>query len=250
MNEDSTESEWLFHKFGLLVTGKGEEDFIPSFLRSLTSEGNCTFKVIRRIQQRSPMTSEKKLLKMVGTGKTIPNLDIEEIGLPARSFLAKNPDSFVILLDDLEHDRREIHQGVFDRYRAAFDSVMSDDLRRRASVHFLVNMLEAYYFAHADAINNTLGCKLEDYNGDVEEIRNPKALLKEKNPGFDEIVDGRRIVSLLDMDHVLGNPETCASLRTLFKWCILARRGDVTDRFQVSSGICSPITSPQLTDRS
>ena len=47
-----------------------------------------------------------------------------------------------------------------------------------ASVHFLVNMLEAYYFAHAAATNGVLGTELEDFEGDVESIRHPKNDLK------------------------------------------------------------------------
>jgi hypothetical protein len=43
MTDNATGPVWAFHQFGLLVTGKGEEDFIPSFLRTLTSDGNCTF---------------------------------------------------------------------------------------------------------------------------------------------------------------------------------------------------------------
>jgi hypothetical protein len=245
MTDKSSEPAWAFHTFGLLVTGRGEEDFIPSFLRSLASAGDCTFKVVRRVGQRSPRTSKKKL-KMTGSDKAIPDLDAQEIGLPARNFLTRHPDSFVILLADLEHSRREIHHGVFNRYRAALDGVLKEDLRHRASVHFLVNMLEAYYFAHAEAVNEALGVELEGFEGDVEDIRNPKGDLKKFIPNFDEIADGRRIVSLLDMEHVLGNPETCASLRTLFKWCIVARAGELTDRFHARSGICSPITSPQL----
>jgi hypothetical protein len=252
LDEDSPESKWRIHyTFGLLVTGKTERKVIVDFLRSLTAECNCHFEVIRKIDQVSPVTSERKKLKkkkleMVGTGKAIPSKDVEQIYLTAREFLGNHPNSFVILLDDLERRRREIHKEVFDRYRAALD-MLNEDLRRRTSVHFLVNMLEAYYFAHADAINGVLGTELEDYNGDVEEIRNPKNLLEGMRPGFKEIDHGKEIVALLDMNHVLGNPDTCASLRSLFKWCILAGRGDVTDRFQLLSGICSPITSPQLT---
>jgi len=43
---------------------------------------------------------------------------------------------------------------VFERYRNALDAVLATlQLHHRAAVHFLVNMLEAYYFAHADAVN-------------------------------------------------------------------------------------------------
>src|SRR5688572_10877557 len=98
---------WTFYRFGLLVTGRGEERFFPRFLRLLTSDGNCTFEVIRRVPQRSPITSEKKKLRMIGSGKAIPDKDASEIGLPARNYLNNYPNSFVILVDDLEHWRHE-----------------------------------------------------------------------------------------------------------------------------------------------
>lgn len=238
-------SAWTFYRFGLLVTGMGEEAFMPMFLRSLTTSGDCTFQVIGRVDQRSPRASGKKL-RMTGSGQAIPDRDTAEIGLPARNFLQRHPNSFVVLIDDLEYGRRGIHGEVFERYRVALDGVLTESQRWRASVHFLVNMLEAYYFAHAEAISLALGVQVEDFDGDVEDIRHPKGMLKELMPGFNEITHGRSIVSTLDGAHILRNPQTCASLRTLFKWCILARRGEVTDRFQARDGRCSPVTEPQL----
>lgn len=151
-------------------------------------------------------------------------------------------------MDDLEYSRRDDHKAVFQRYRTAMHGALKDDQTYRASVHFLVYMLEAYYFAHAAAINQTLDLGFSDHDGDVEAIRNPKGRLRELSPGFDEIEDGRRIVELLDMDHVLSNPATCGSLRTLVKWCIAARRGEPTDRYQCRNGACSPVTGTQLAE--
>jgi hypothetical protein len=238
--------DWTFYKFGLLVTGKGEEKFLPAFMRSLASGGQCAFHVIRRIPQRSPITSTKKKLHMIGTGKVIPDKDVSEIGLPTRNYLDKCPNSFVILVDDLEYDRRDVHKETFERYRAVLDNVLPEGYRKRASVHFLVNMMEAYYFADADAVNTVLGTNLMDFEGDVEAIRHPKAELKKLKLGFDEVVDGWKIVERLDLDKILGNPDTCASLRTLFKWCWRARREVYSDQFQLGIGSCSPITVPQV----
>jgi len=242
----SLATSWVFHKFGLLVTGSGEEKFLPTFLRSLADTQDCTFRVIGRVPQRSPRTSKKKKLRMTGNGKTIPNKDTSEIGLPARNYLSRNPGSFVILVDDLERDRQALHRETFERYRAALDSVLPENYHHRASVHFLVNMVEAYYFAHADAINAVLGTDLTDFEGDVETIPHPKAELKRAKPGFDEIADGQKIVEQLDLDKVLNNPDTCASLRALFKWCWRAKRGTYSDRFQLQLGTCSPITGCQV----
>ncbi len=246
MSDGSVAEVWRYHKFGMLVTGKGEQDFLPELLKPLTIDGNCTFTVIRRIGQRSPVTSEKRKLRMVGSGKTIPNLDMTDIGLPARNFLRSDSDSFVIIVDDLEHDRLDIHKEVFNRYRACLDSALPTDQKGRASVHFLVNMLEAYYFADADAVNQVLGTQLENHLGDVEEIRHPKSELRSLAGTFDEVNHGRQIVARLNLELILGNPETCASLRTLFKWCTIAIRGPIADRFRLATGRCSPVTAAQL----
>ena len=164
-----------FH-FGLLVTGRGEERFLDSFFRSLAAPGEegsrCIFQTIRRVPQLSPITSPKKLLKMSGRGQNLPSRD-EEIGLAARAYLKKSESHFVVLIDDLEHDRRDSQQAIFDRYREAFDTVLGES-RWRASVHFFVNMIEAYYLADVRAVNEVLKLSLQDYEADVEQIRHPK----------------------------------------------------------------------------
>ncbi len=207
-----------FYKIGLLVTGKGEEKFLPKLLRSLAQSGRCHFKVIRRIPQLSPITSPKRVLKMVGTGKTITNKD-QEIGLAARVWL-NGDEKLLLLVDDLEYDRRPIQQAIFDRYRGALDTMLDEHQSARASVHFLVNMLEAYYFADTEAVNSVLGTEIADHDGDVEEIRHPKNVLKNLHSRFREIEHGEAIVGQLDVVHVLDNPQTCSSLRGLFAWCI------------------------------
>lgn len=169
-----------FFHFGLIVTGKGERDHLPKLFRTLMATGICTFEVIRFIGQRSPITSTGRILTMVGEGKTIPDKDAAEIGLSARRYLSTDQCRLVILVDDLEHGRQPQAQQVFDRYRRALDTMLAGEQRIRASVHFLVNMLEAYYFAHADAVNTALGLVplLADFEGDVETIPHPKARLK------------------------------------------------------------------------
>ena len=171
-NRDNA-SEWRFVYFGLIVTGKGEKEFLPDLFRSVAASGRCTFKVIRRIGQRGPVTSPKRKLRMLGSGKAVPDRDASEIGLPARGFLSSH-DRYVLLVDDLEADRSQVMQEVFGRYRAALDTVLSEDQARRAAVHFFVNMLEAYYFADTCAVNDVLDTELADFAGDVESIRHPK----------------------------------------------------------------------------
>jgi hypothetical protein len=113
-------------------------------------------------------------------------------------------------------------------------------------VHFLVNMLEAYYFAHADAINAVLGTQLADFQGDVETIRHPKNELKRHHPRLDEIEHGRAIIERLDVPHVLANPETCRSLRTLFGWCSRAIGREFTDAYQLANGNYFEVTRSQI----
>ncbi len=97
---------------------------------------------------------------MVGTGKRIPDRDAEQIGIPARRFLSSTGD-FVLLVDDLEANRSGEVDAVFDRYRMALDTMLREDMSAKAAVHFLVNMLEAYYFADAKAVNKVLGASHE-----------------------------------------------------------------------------------------
>ena len=236
-----------FLRFGLIVTGTGERKFLPSLFRSLMTTQECCFEIIARVDQRSPITSARKLARntVIGTNKRIPTRDEEQIGLPARRYLGAE-DRFVVLVDDLEFDRRGMVAEVFARYRLALDTVLGNSLAPRASVHFLVTMLEAYYFADPDAVKSAIEVVLEDDPGDVEQIRNPKARLKQLFPAFDEVRHGEQIVKRLDVAQVLSRPDTCASLRTLYAWCwrALGRLPDV--EYQFNDGRYHEVTQPQI----
>lgn len=201
-----------FH-FGLIVTGKSERVHLPKLFRSLMSTGICTFQVINFTGQRRPITSIKKKIVMVGSGKMITDKDQDEIGLPARRYLKNDPCCLVILVDDLEHDWRENAQEVFNRYRQIFDTILTASQKTRASVHFLVNMLEAYYWADTQSLNSVLSLKpsLEDHKDDVEDIRHPKAEILKLYPQFHEIDDGGKILDAIDIEHVLSRsiPTEC-----------------------------------------
>jgi len=256
LNNQSNSKECYFLRFGLIVTGEAEETHLQRLFRSLESSGVCIFRVIRRIGQRAPITSSAKQVRMVGLGQQIPSKDEEEIGLPARRHLQSDDCNFVLLIDDLENERREQAQQVVDRYRLALDTILNkEQLKKRASVHFLVNMLEAYYFGDANAINQALGLEppINDHSGNVEDIRNPKGQLKTLFQGFNEIEHGGMILERLNVERVLSNPETCAWLRTLFAWCVkaLERYPDfealsLQDKFCLSTGLMSDITKGQL----
>ena len=238
-----------FH-FGLIVTGQTEEQHLPKLFKSLMATGICTFEVIRRVGQLGAITSEERL-KALGNGKDIPSKDAK-IGLAARRYLRIDDCHFVLLVDDLEYDRRDQAQQVFDRYRSALDTILND-LKHRASVHFLVYMLEAYYFADAEAINAVLRTSLPDHESDVEDIYDPKEDLKRLPSGFREVNDGERILDRINIERVLSHPDTCASLRTLFAWCVKVLETysdhDCTgfyDKYRLHEGKLSEITRTQL----
>ena len=249
-------ADCTFIHFGLLVTGIGEEQALPGLLRPLAATGLCHIQVIRRVAQRNPR-KEQILPKptITGTQQRIPTRDFEEIGAPSRAFLAADRGHFVLLIDDLEHDRRPIIESVFDRYRNALNAALTEEQRGRAAVHFLVPMLEAYYFAHADAVNVVLNPTppLTDYPGDVEGMHHPKGELKQRVPGFDEVEHGVQILSRLDLDRILARADTCASLRGLIAWCVAALRchihatyTDLETRFCLSDGVLLPQARNQI----
>ena len=237
-------SVWPYYKFALFVTGSGEREFLELLFRPLTAIGRCHFQVVHQLGQRSPIRSKAKALKMVGRGKKIPDKD-EDIGIKARVYLSGGY-SFIVLVDDLEHDRAEMAKLVFDRYRTAFDELLRPlGLQSKASVQFLVNILEAFYFADAQAVNRVLGTQIADFEGDVETIPHPKNELKSlvsssgKGRGFDEVKDGKAIMQQLDVAKVLSRPKTCRSLRTAFAWCSRAAGMRSTQHFRLIDGASS-----------
>ena len=243
-----------FH-FGLIVTGHTEEKHLPKLFELLKKETRiCNFKVIEKIEQRSPRTSSRprRTFTVVGTDQRIPTTDWEEIGAPAIDHVNQSDYHFVLLIDDLEYSRKDQAHEVFERYQDALNALPNTS-RHRASVHFMVYMLEAYYFADAQAIKAVLGIDLADHKADVETIRNPKSNLRQMHPSFDVIDDGGKILNQIDIKHVLSYPDACASLRTLFAWCVKVLAecsnydcADLTDKYKLRDGIMSVVTGPQL----
>ena len=88
-------------QIGLIVTGKGEHEFLPAIFQSLGRTGTANFRTIGRTGQRSPITSKKRLLRMVGDKKIIPTEDEKQIGLPAHFFLQTSEHCCVMVIDDL-----------------------------------------------------------------------------------------------------------------------------------------------------
>lgn len=243
-----------FLRFKLIVTGDTERSHLPKLLRAVPAHAPCSFSVERKIGQLTPRGTKRKLT-MVGGRKRIPSRD-ESIGIDVSRWIRETPDVFVLLIDDIEHARRPKIEAIFQRYRDAVDLRLKPEERHRVGVHFLANMLEAYYFAHAEAVNQALGLELGDFDGDVETIRNPKGKLKQLFPGFREVEHGGRILDRLKLAHVLGDPATCAWLRALVGWICSVLDGHVDatlmpelkafeTRCHLEDGIQSPITRDQ-----
>ena len=244
--------QWAYFRFGLIVTGETEQEHLPKLFKSLMATGICHFEVIRKTEQRSPRTSRSQGPEVVGTNQMIETKDELEIGLPALGYVNLSGYHFVLLIDDLEHGRRNQALEVFNLYRTVLDTVLNT-LKHRASVHFLVNMLEAYYFADARVINAVLGTTLSDSGSDVETIRNPKSKLRQIHQSFKVIDDGGEILNQIDIEHILSRPDACASLRTLFAWCVKVLEKysnydctDFYDKYNLHDGKLSEITGTQL----
>jgi hypothetical protein len=242
--------------FGLLVTGVGEGKFLPKLFQSLRDVGPFRFEVIRKIEQLRPR-SAPPLPRLTMPGGTIPlSTRDEDLGLWVRGYLQGNTNRMVIVVDDLEFGWKDRAEETFNRYRLAIDTIIKDPkMQRRASVHFLVMMLEAYFFADSKAVNEALGAEIlvSDYAGDVESIRHPKGDLKNALNGYDEVRNGDEIIGRLNVEHVLSDPQTCASLRTLFAWCVEAIlefypefQGQFPD-YKLEDGIQFSVTNGQLT---
>lgn len=247
------DSTWKFIKIGLVVTGEGEREFAADLFQSILETGKCTFPILRQTGQRRAIRDERQRAYNA-TGKVIPDRDAE-IGAQIRGWLRQNDSHFAIWLDDLESAHRSEAAGKFSRLRKAVDVMLAKEpkLKPRFSAHLLVNMLEAYYFAQASAVNEVLETTLTNHVGDCENIPHPKNELKRlaraAGKSFDEKADGAKIVPKLDIESILGNPNSCRALRTLVAWCWEALGEARTDRFQLNDGIYWDITARQLCEQ-
>ena len=87
----------------------------------------------------------------------------------------------------------------------------------------------------------------------METIRNPKSNLRQMHPSFEVIDDGGEILNHIDIEHILSRPDACASLRTLFAWCVKVLETysdhdctDFYDKYKLRDGKLSEITGTQL----
>ena len=146
--------KWSFFTIGVWVTGRGEREFLPAFLRSLADTGRCHILVKGRIGQLDPRSAARQLV-MVGKGRPLSTRQAE-FAQRVRGFLEQSPLNLAVVVDDLE-ERRNQHQEVFDTYRQPLDRMLQPrGLQTRASVHFLVPMIEAYFLADSAALTEIL----------------------------------------------------------------------------------------------
>jgi hypothetical protein len=239
-------TNWAFYRFGLLVTGIGEREGLPSLLRQLNDDGHSTFKVVAKIEQLSPRSAQAFVpLKVTGKQQNLPSRD-QELALRVRAALQGNLD-FVILVDDLEQSRRQQVEAVIDRYSTAGRLLLKDNEKHRFAVHLLVNMMEAYFFADTNAVEHVLGYKVVSPDADVENIGHPKSVLKDQSDGaYDEREHAPQLLETLNLETVLGCPTTCRSLRTLVSWCVRAKRQLPSARFNLAEGELYQPTASQL----
>lgn len=237
---------WRRATFFLIVTGEGERESLPELFRRFCywSHGLATFQVLRRIGQYRP----KKSSRHIELGTLIPIPDkITEAWLHSRKHLASD-DSFVLLVDDLEWNDRNDIQHIFELYRPRQELFGPLSAENRVGVFFLRMMLEAYYWSDLRSVEEILGTPRSRpcIDGDPEEIRHPKTQLKAHWPTFKEREHAGPILKRLNVDQVLGDPSTCASLRTIYAWCSRAMGFRDSDRFRLQDGRRCPVTSPQI----
>ncbi len=141
-NQNNT---WQVFHFGLLVTGRTEEKHLAKLFSSLQSQGGvqgrCHFEVIRFVNQLRPK-KKKQGINIVGKTKEIPD-KTTHIGFAARKYINKSEHHYVLLIDDLEYEWKELAFEVFQLYREIFEVILKAK-KHRAAVHFLVYMLETY----------------------------------------------------------------------------------------------------------
>ena len=190
---------------------------------------------------------------MVGKGKPLSSKQ-EDFALKIRGFLEQSPANLALVTDDLE-DRTPMHNAVFATYREPLDRILSPrGLQNRASVHFLVPMIEAYFLADATAVNEAFELAIDEPEGDPEEIRGAKGKLKKHcqvaGANYNERTTGEVLAGRIDLEKILDNPDYCVSLRCLVKWCSRRSGEPDGDRFQLLNGKVSEVTAVQIGDDS
>lgn len=239
----------------LVVTGHGEAKCASSVIGKIFG----TFHAIKplepiRADQRPRQTIRTTSGRSSGQfDKDVPTKRHLEVIRELGKRLA-DPAVICILIDDLEGGERTVAVAHFEYYRRMLNDIPAVNVTARSSAHFLVNMLEAYFFHDVEATNRVIeGLELGRHDGDVEDISHPKDALKNEikqrigqNRGYRETEDAVKIVRHLNLETVLADPDQCRSLRTLVAWCWEQIGQERTDRFQLKDGAYWEVTASQL----
>ncbi|MBA4030118.1 MAG: hypothetical protein C0478_04380 [Planctomyces sp.] len=246
-------SGWRQVHLRLFVTGQGEETFLASFFRQLRhfESGEVIITAEYAFPQITVPTNAKKLAK--NGREVLEKIDKATIK-KIRPWLLISTQHYAVLVDDLETGRRTVAETQFNFYREQIHRILDTkpEIKNRFSVHFFVNMVEAYYFNHPEVVNDVCGTSLTAQPGDVENIRHPKGRLKElvsqleRGRKFDEMVDGTAIAKKLDLQKVLDNSEHCRALRTLVAWIWEAMGRKRGEEYQLQKGHYWEVTASQL----
>ncbi len=256
--------------FGLLVTGKLEEGgreggraqaSLADLFRPIRNTGLCDLKVALRFNQWVPEKKEPPLtVRRSPEPKSLPTFK-QEIALKVRGWLENGQNRFLIFIDDGERARAATIGEVFADYRSTITALLPEAQHPRVAVHFLVNMIEAYYFADPERASEALGWSIPRIGGDPEEIRNPYSDLIEaagrlgKDYGKKRET-GERVLARIRLEEILKNPEHCGWLRAAVRWLVFSLE-NATDQpealeafgfrqlFHLESGKIAPLTGAQ-----
>lgn len=242
-------SEYRQIEFVVAVTGHAEEACVPTIVRKAT-ESLSSFVLVRQVRR----VHQRPRSRIVRRGSTKAQVLPDHVTL-AREVpkLVHDNNVFFLWIDDLEGgtDRPAARQH-FDYYAQLLDKACHTPLRAKCSIHFLVNMLEAYFLADTSSANIVLGTNLTNHAGDCEDIKNPKGVLesavKKLDPSakYDVKEDGGSIAKQLNLETILSSPDRCRALRTLVAWCWEAIGEPRDERFQLASGQYWDVTAAQL----
>ncbi|ODA33683.1 DUF4276 family protein [Planctopirus hydrillae] len=246
-------SGWRQIHLKLFVTGEGEETFLATFFRQLRhfESGEVIITADYAFPQITVSTNAKKLAKH---GKEVLEKIDKATVKKIRPWLLTSTGHYAVLVDDLETERRFLAESQFNFYQEQIHRILDaqPEIKNRFSVHFFVNMIEAYYFKHPEVVNQVCKTLLGEYPGDVENIRHPKQEIdkairsidpKEK---FREIKHGASIAKKLDLRKVLENPQHCRALRTLVAWIWEAMGRKRSQEYQLEQGLYWDVTVTQL----
>ena len=125
--------------------------------------------------------------------------------------------------------------------------MLTENQAHQASVHFLVNMLEAYYFADTQAVNAVLGTDLDDFEGDVETIRNPKSEVEGPLSWIQRKGTWTPDCRAIECSSTyFPRADACCSLRTILAWSYTAIEEPDCEIRPLLDGCHNEITKGQI----